>query len=211
MLTRRHAHGLAVAVVACALAAWPAHARAQDEYDAEDDPAVVVYALGGAFSPLTHLDDAEDVDFQTSWSVGGGAAYRINRHFALRGNFTFARADVRDLNTRSLSAISGNTFNRYLYDADLQIRYPMEGGATPYLFLGGGGITVQRDLDRLGETHFSKGAGKFGLGFSYQIPRSEVGIFVEGTGWLYKWDRYGFDKTQFDTTVSGGLSYRFKL
>jgi hypothetical protein len=211
MLARRYAHGLAVAVVACAVAAWPSNARAQDGYDAEDEPAIVVSALGGAYSPLTHLDDAENVDFQDSWSVGGGAAYRINRHLALRGNFAFARAEVRDLNTRSLSAISGDKFNRYLYDADLQLRYPLEGGATPYAFIGGGGITIQRDLDRQGETHFTKGAGKVGVGLSYQLPRSDVGIFIEGTGWLYKWDRYGFDKTQFDTTVTGGLSYRFKL
>ena len=47
---------------------------------------------------------------------------------------------------------------------------------------------------------FTEGAGKFGVGFSYQIPRSKVRLYIEGAGWVYKWDRYGFDKTQFDTT-----------
>lgn len=210
MRAPRYAHGLAAAAVALALAAWPSNVRADDAYDAEDQPAVVLSINGGAYSPLAHLDEADDVDFQSSYSLGAGGAYRINRHLALRGNFTFVRAEARDLNTRALTAIAGDTFNRYLYDADLQLRYPMEGGATPYAFIGGGAVTVERDL--AGEnTYFSKGAGKVGIGLSYQLPRSDVGIYVEGTGWLYKWDRYGFDKTQFDTTVVGGFSYRFKL
>ena len=52
---------------------------------------------------------------------------------------------------------------------------------------------------------------KFGVGLSYRIPRSGVGVYAEGTTWVYKWDRYGFDRTQFDTTWSGGISYRFGL
>lgn len=211
MRVRRYVHGLATAAAVLVLAAWPSNVRADDEYDDEAQPAVVLSINGGAFSPLAHLDESDDVDFQTSYTLGAGGAYRVNRYLALRGNFAFARAEARDLSRRSaLSAIAGDTFNRYLYDGDLQLRYPMQGGATPYAFVGGGGITVERDLE--GEnTRFTKGAGKFGVGLSYQLPRSDVGIYVEGTGWVYKWDRYGFDKTQFDTTVVGGFSYRFKL
>ncbi len=210
MRARTYAKGLAAAAVALALAAWPTGVRADDEYDAENQPAIVLSINGGAYSPLAHLDEDDDVDFQSSYSVGAGGAYRINRHLALRGNFAFARAEARDLNTRALTAIAGDKFNRYLYDADLQLRYPMVGGATPYAFIGGGAVTVERDLKRE-NTFFTKGAGKVGLGLSYQLPRSDVGVYVEGTGWLYNWDRFGFDKTQFDTTVVAGFSYRFKL
>jgi hypothetical protein len=56
---------------------------------------------------------------------------------------------------------------------------------------------------------FTKGAGKFGVGVNYQIPRSRVALFVEGTTWVYKWQQYSYDKTQFDVSWNGGLSCTF--
>jgi outer membrane protein with beta-barrel domain len=205
MSLRDHCGILAAGAVTCALAAWPAPAQAQSDYD-EDRPALVFYAQGGAFSPLAHLDDDNNAEFKSGFVLGGGTAYRLNRFVALRGNFTFARAEARDAGP--LSPIAGNKFNRFVYDGDLQLRYPLSDGVTPYVFVGGGGITVQRDVVR-NRSAFTKGAGKLGAGLSYQLPDSEVGIYVEGAGWIYKWDRYGFDNVQFDTTLSGGISYRF--
>ena len=182
-------------------------AAAQEQ--GEDGQALVLSVQGGGFSPLAHLDKPGNVDFKTGYNVGGGLAYQFNRHVALRGNFTFARAEGRDMSS-GLTSIGGTKFNRFLYDADVQFRAPLPGGATPYLFVGGGGVTIKPDVTP-NQASFTKGAGKVGVGINYQIPRSNLGLYVEGTGWLYKWDRYGFDKTQFDTTWSGGLSYRFGL
>jgi opacity protein-like surface antigen len=187
------------------VAAGPAGAQEQGQ----DGQGIVLSVQGGGFSPLAHLDAPGNVDFKTGYNVGGGLAYQFNRHVALRGNFTFARAEGRDI-SRGLTSIGGTKFNRFLYDADLQLRYPLAGGATPYVFVGGGGVTIKPDVTP-SQTSFTKGAGKVGLGLNYQIPRSNVGLYVEGTGWIYKWDRYGFDRTQFDTTWSGGISYRFGI
>jgi opacity protein-like surface antigen len=198
-------HLLVAAAVLVALAVVP---PAQAQEDRGDGPALVLYGSGGGFNALAHLDPAETTNFKTGFNVGAGLAYQVNRYVALRGNFTFARAEAQsDLGTLT---IAGTKFNRFLYDADLQLRYPLEGGAAPYIFAGGGAITVRHDVTPE-EPDFTKGAGKFGLGISYQIPGSNVGIYAEGTTWVYKWDRYGFDRTQFDTTWSGGLSYRFGL
>jgi opacity protein-like surface antigen len=182
-----------------------APAGAQEE--GQRDRGVVLSVGGGGFSPLTELDDPGDVDFRTGYRVGGGLAYEFNRYVAVRGNFNFARSEGRDIRT-GLSPLRGNKFNRFLYDADIQLGYPLSGGAKPYVFVGGGAITISPDTTPEQDS-FTKGAGKFGVGLSYQIPRSNVGLYVEGAGWLYKWDRYGFDKTQFDTTWGGGISYRF--
>jgi opacity protein-like surface antigen len=187
------------------VAAGPAGAQEQGQ----DGPGVVFSVQGGGFSPLAHLDAPGNVDFKTGYNVGGGLAYQFNRNVALRGNFTFARAEGRDI-SGGLTSIGGTKFNRFLYDADLQLRYPLSGGATPYVFVGGGGVTIKPDVTP-SQASFTKGAGKVGVGLSYQIPRSNVGLYVEGTGWIYKWDRYGFDRTQFDTTWSGGISYRFGI
>jgi opacity protein-like surface antigen len=188
-----------------ALTAAP-QVRAQDNNS--DGPAIVLYGAGGGFSSLAHLDSADTTNFKTGFNVGGGVGYQFSKYVALRGNFTFARAEAQS-NVSSI-AITGTKFNRFLYDADLQFRYPLQGGVAPYVFVGGGAITVKHDITP-DEPNFTKGAGKFGLGLSYQIPRSNVGLYAEGTTWVYKWDHYGFNKTQFDTTWSGGLSYRFRL
>lgn len=209
MSTRHIPPVVAASAIALALTAWTAPAYAQSDTAVEDQRAVVLYAQTGAFSPLAHLDDQSKVDFKTGFAVGGGGAYRASRHVAIRANFTFARAEARNAAT-VFSSIEGDKFNRYLYDADLQFRYPFDNGLAPYLFVGGGGITVQRDVK--GEaSHFTKGAGKVGAGLSYQIPDSDVAIFVEGTGWAYKWDRFGYDKVQFDSTFNAGISYRFRF
>jgi hypothetical protein len=198
-------HFFAAGAALLVLAAAP-QLRAQE--DRNDGPAIVLYGAGGGFDSLVHLDAADTTNFKTGFSVGGGAAYQFDKYVALRGNFTFARAEAQsDLGT---IAITGTKFNRFLYDADLQLRYPLQGGVAPYVFVGGGVVTVKHDVTP-DEPNFTKGAGKFGVGLSYQIPKSNVGVYVEGTTWVYNWDRYGFNRTQFDTTWTGGVSYRFGL
>ncbi len=193
---------LAVAGLLAVLTTSPAFA------EEDEGRGVVVFAQGGGFSPLTHLDELGSTDFKTGYNVGGGVAYQVNRYVAVRGNFTFARAEARYAGAGTINDIAGTKFNRFLYDADVQLRYPLKGGAAPYVFVGGGAVTVKQDVTPE-QPSFTKGAGKVGVGLSYLIPRSNVGLYVEGAGWLYTWDRNGFDKTQFDTTWSGGISYRF--
>jgi hypothetical protein len=199
-------HFFATGAALLVLAAAP-QLRAQEE-DRGEGSAIVLYGAGGGFSSLAHLDTGNTTNFKTGFNVGAGAGYQFNKYVVLRGNFTFARAEAQsDLGT---IAIAGTKFNRFLYDGDLQLRYPLRGGVAPYVFVGGGVVTVKHDITP-SEPNFTKGAGKFGVGFSYQIPRSNVGLYAEGTTWVYKWDRYGFNRTQFDTTWSGGFSYRFSL
>ena len=84
------------------LAASPAAAQEQGQ----DGQALVLSVQGGGFSPLAHLDEPGNVDFKTGFNVGGGLAYQFDKHVALRGNFTFARAEGRDL-SGGLTSIGG--------------------------------------------------------------------------------------------------------
>jgi hypothetical protein len=43
---------------------------------------------------------------------------------------------------------------------------------------------------------------------SYDFKDSGFGVFVEGTGWMYDLEDYGFDKTQVDVAWTGGIVYR---
>jgi hypothetical protein len=208
--TLTHRAPCLAAAVACSLLALPSPARAQGDYAREGERAVVVSVHGGQFGPLAHLDDQGWVEFKTGVNLGGSLAYRVNRHVALRGTFTFVRAEVRDAGPSQERKVAGVTFNRYIYDAELQLRYPLRDGLSPYAFLGGGTLSVRPD-PAADTSSFSKGALKLGGGLGYQIPRTDVGLYIQGAGWIYKWDRYGFDRTQFDTTLSAGISYRFRL
>jgi hypothetical protein len=48
----------------------------------------------------------------------------------------------------------------------------------------------------------------YGGGLFSAIPRSHVEVFGEIKGPAYRWNMAGFQRTMFDVTSSGGLSYR---
>src|SRR5262249_32121993 len=195
-----------VSALLLSLAAWVPRAGAEDQGIIERGFGLRLQ--GGGYSALAHLDDQENVDFKTGYNVGGGALYQINRYFAVRGNFTFSRAEARDQGPGIATPIAGTKFDRYIYDADVQFRYPFKSGVAPYVFAGGGGVTTKQHNTPNNDST-TKGAGKFGFGVNYQIPRSRVGVYAEGANWVYKWNQYGFDKTQYDLSWSGGFSYTF--
>ena len=110
----------AVAVLATGTLA-PADARAEDERG------VVVFAQGGGFSPLADLNDAGSATFKTGFATSGGIGYQFNRYVVLRGAFTFARTEA----DAPAFSIDSTKFNRFAYDADVQLRYPTDAGLTP--------------------------------------------------------------------------------
>jgi hypothetical protein len=168
--------------------------------------AVGITIRGGGFNALTSLNEPGTADFkQVGYNVGGTVGVDLSRYVALRSDFTFARNEL-ELN----DAATRSNLNRFFYDAALQVQYPAASGWTPYAFVGGGAVT----LDPAGsENSKTKAAGTAGLGLSYVIPGSNLGIGVEGKGWLYDFSELngslaGFDKTQFEITWSAGVSYR---
>jgi opacity protein-like surface antigen len=210
MLSSLAFRSAAAVLAAGALSAAPA--LAHDYWNPQAGRAIQLYTQGGAYSPLADLDDGGQADFRTGFAVGGGAAYQFNEHVAVRAGIHFARAEARVADPLSLAidSIDGKKFNRYLFDADVQLRYPLQSGLTPYVFAGAGGVTVERDVARM-RSRFSRLAGKTGVGIGYLLPDRNVGLHLEAAGWLYQWDRYGFDRTQLDATLNAGISYRFAL
>ena len=179
---------------------------AQESAVTPKEHAVTISAWGGGLSALNNLDDAGTSDFKTGFNVGGGVAVQLQRYISLRGDFNYGRDQLRldDFNT-------GVHYNKFFYGGAVQVQYPTAGGVMPYAFAGGGGITIDPEGDN--GSSKTKGAGLFGLGLEYQIPRTNWGVFAQSTGWLYKLDGLdgpltGVNKTQFDVTYSGGISYR---
>jgi hypothetical protein len=172
------------------------------------DHAIRIFAKGGGYNALTNLNDAGTSDFKkTGYNLGGGVGVQANKYLTFRGDFNFGRNELRN------NALpTGVRTNRFFYDAAIQVQYPTASGFEPYLFAGGGAVTIHQ-VGTTGQNK-TRAAGTFGLGLNYQIPRTQFGIFVEGKSWLYKFDKMngalaGFDKTQLEVAWSGGISYRF--
>lgn len=167
--------------------------------------AVIFSGRGGGYNALTNLNDAGTADTKLGFNGGGGIAVQVHQYVVLRGDFTFGRDELRNQGVDT-----GTHLNKYLYTGAIQLQYPSASGVTPYVLVGGGGITVHEqgtsDLDK------TKAAGVGGLGLSYRIRHSKWAVFAEGLGYLYQVRDFrgsltGFDKTQFDLAWSGGLSY----
>jgi opacity protein-like surface antigen len=190
--------GISAALLFSLLA--PAAASAQST---AGQSSVVFFANGGGNSAVTDLNDAGTASLNTGWTAGGGVGWQVNPYVALRGTFDYARAKGEGAG----NAFNGQRFNHYFYGGDLQLRYPTESGFAPYLLAGAGAVTIDNKDDPT-FNRFTKFAGKGGIGLEYVPPQSNVGFFAQGTSYIYKFDRNGFDKTQADVLWTGGLSYR---
>lgn len=176
----------------------------------------MLFVMGGGSNSLRDLNESFSSNFDTGYNVGGGVGVQFNRWAGLRAIYQFARA--RGNANDAFSPIAGSRFNRNYYGADLQFRAANSSGVIPYLLVGGGAVTIAPMNDavivsptgaRFSNANWTKGAAHAGLGLEYQFPNSGFGIYAEGSGWAYKWDRYGFNRTQIDTNWGGGISYRF--
>jgi len=186
---------LSVAAAATLALAVPAYAQSSGS----SDKGAVISVQGGGLTSVADLNDAKTAKFKTGFNLGGSLGWDINSMVSVRGTYTYGRSDT---DGTAFPAGFGKNANRQFYGAELKLSAP--GPISPYLLVGGGGATIKVD----GKSSFTKPAGKAGVGLSIDIPKSPVSVFAEGTGWAYKFDQFGFDKTQFDLAWSAGLSVR---
>jgi hypothetical protein len=193
-------------LAAALLLALPAAASAQTLGPPDQDrPRIVLFANGGGYSPLTDLNESGTAALKTDWGLGGGAGVQLNRFVAVRAVFDYGQTTGQDGST----AFSTDKLRHYFYGGDVQLRYPTVSGFAPYLLVGAGAVTI--DSDNPSFNSFTKPAGKGGLGIEYQFPQNGLGLFAQGTSYVYNFDRSGFDRTQWDLLWTAGLSYRFGM
>jgi opacity protein-like surface antigen len=199
---------------------------------ANTDRAFIIGVYGGGYDHIVNLHDAGSghgtADFTPAQTFGATAGVQLNRYVSLHGDFTFAQnraeGDV---------SFAGRRFNRFFYGAHVEAGYPLPGGITPYVFAGGGAVTIDEAGSDATIGAFTKPAGMFGAGFFYALF-GRVSLFAEGKQLIYRWDRGGFtpmslyvpttegqvyrvevstgiiDRTQFDLTYTLGVSYQLK-
>lgn len=191
------------AVVVGTLIALPVSLAAQDR-------AFYLGAFGGGSSKLTDLSasSAPTASFKAGWALGGIAGIDFSRYLGLRAQLTYNKA-----NAQGAASFTGIAFRRFYYGGAIELRYPVGANFAPYLYLGGGGVTINQTIadtsDSGGVGVFSKAAGLAGVGFRYGLGDSPLSLFVEGQTAMYKFDQGGFNRSQVDLVYVGGLSYRF--
>ena len=161
--------------------------------------------VGGSFGGLSgaaNLNDAGTADWRIGWAASVDATAWLTNNLGVRATGGWAQDSLRG------AALTGRgRFNKFTYDADVVLRYPLQAGSgtvAPYVLGGVGAISVHQ-LES--DSTWSKFAGNFGAGVEYRLGR--VGIRAEGRDLVYKFDRYGFDKTQHDIAWQGGVTLSF--
>ena len=188
---------LAVTIAAASLAAAPAFAQ---------ERGMSVYADAGGLSTARDLNTAGTADFKAGFNLGAGAGWTLRRNIMLRGDLDWGRQQLRNN-----GIATGVKVNEFFYGADVAVRYPNLGRTMPYAFIGAGAVTIH-PVGTSGENK-TKGVGRFGLGLTYQPPRSRLDLFAQGSGWLYKLSGFqstsplaGYDRSQLALVYVGGVS-----
>jgi hypothetical protein len=198
---------LSLLSLALVLAVAPSALRGQvsTPLSASSRPVYDAFTLAGAFGGLSgaaHLNQAGTADWRLGWAASVDATAWLNDYVGVRASGGWAQDSIRG------ATLSGRgKLNKFTYDGDVVLRYPLRAGSgtlSPYLLGGLGAISVHQ----LGsDSTWSKFAGNYGVGFEYRFRR--VGVRAEGRDFVYKFDRYGFDRTQHDIAWQGGLTLSF--
>lgn len=203
MTQRSHSY-LALAVV-FALAPATLPAQASDAIAPHGQPSSSRLTIGGGFGGLSgaaNLNTAGTADWRLGWIGSLDGTVWLQRTVGIRASGSWAQDSLQ-----GASLTGRGKFNKFTYDADLVLRYPIQAGSgtlSPYVLGGAGAISVHQIGS---DSTWSKFAGNFGAGLEYEFGR--VGIRAEGRDFVYTFDRYAFDKTQHDIAWQGGFTLSF--
>lgn len=162
--------------------------------------AVVVFANGGYHNTLTDLAVGTGDRLGSGFAVGGGLSLMIGRHAALRAYVSRIATTYRG----PTLAVQDSAITHMFYGGDIMLGRTTEAGIAPYLFGGVGAVSIDpRDSDL---RSFTKLAGRIGAGFNYPIDASPLTPFVEGSFWIYRFKRFGFDRALVDFSATVGVA-----
>lgn len=154
--------------------------------------------FGGSSAP-TNLTTT--TDWKTGWSAAATLGYRLSPRFGLR-----ADANVAENNLSGSSTVSGEQqFNKVSYIANgVWQKEELPGTKVlPYLMAGIGAVKVH---DKGSDSSFSKFATNLGAGVGYVLGR--VGLRAEARDLIYKFDEFGYNKTQNDLVWQAGMTVK---
>jgi hypothetical protein len=158
--------------------------------------------LGANFGGSSANEDlATAASWKSGWSAGANLLYQLSGRIALRADADLAQNDLSGAPT-----IPGERrFNKASYVANaVWQKEDMPGTKVlPYALAGVGTVRIH---DKGTDSTFSRFAGNVGLGVGYKLGR--FGLRAEGRSMIYKFDRFGYSKTQNDLLWQAGLTVK---
>lgn len=164
---------------------------------------------GGGADHLADLAKSPPAWFMPGYAVGASVGWQLNGSFAVHGDFMYTRNPVERRTTPGTvnATFSGADVNRFYYGVHAEFRSDIGTGVVPYVFAGGGAVTI----DQLGIDQFrptTRPAAMFGGGLFYNIKPTAFDFVGEIKGLTYRWNMAGFNRTMVDVTYTAGVSYR---
>ena len=160
--------------------------------------------LGANFGGSSANEDlATSTGWKSGWSAGANLGYRLSSRFGLRADADIAQNDLSGAG--SVSFPGERRINKASYIANAVWQHEETPGTRilPYVLAGVGEVRIH---DKGSDSTFTRFAGNFGLGVGYALGR--VGLRAEARNMIYKFDRFGYSKTQNDLLWQAGLSFK---
>lgn len=168
--------------------------------EAQEEAAVAVSALGGFTTDPGGFDVFRQTEFDAGFHAGGSLALRLTENLAVRGGVVRAWSSGQETG----GVTEPVDFDRTYYGVAVEGRTSLRP-VTPYGFVGGGMVSVDRSADMLSYDFTTFGA-RVGAGVAHDLANSPLELFVEGSGWFYDRVTTG-EGMQTDLLVSGGVTF----
>lgn len=158
--------------------------------------------LGANFGGSSASSDlTPTTDWKGGWSAAATLGYRLSPRFGLRGDANLAQ---NDLNGGAGGSGSQQIKKTSLIANGVWQKEELPGTKVlPYALVGLGAVRVR---DKATDSSFTKFATNFGAGVGYVLGR--VSLRAEARDMIYKFDEFGYDKTQNDVLWQAGLTYK---
>jgi opacity protein-like surface antigen len=140
-------------------------------------------------------------DWKSGWSAAATLGYRLSSRFGLRADAGIAQNDL----SGNPSLPGEQRFNKVSYIANgVWQKEELPGSKVlPYLLAGLGAVQVH---DKGSDSSFTKFATNLGAGVGYLLGR--VGLRAEARDMIYKFDEFGYNKTQNDLLWQAGMTVK---
>jgi opacity protein-like surface antigen len=157
---------------------------------------VTLGATAGGSTASSSL--APGADWKSGWSADANLTYRLTSKLGLRADADLAQNDLAG----GIGIPGEQRFNKisYMGDAVLQSR-SLGSRLMPYALAGVGAVRIH---DKGSDSSFTRFGGNLGVGLGYRLGK--LGLRAEARDLIYKFDRFGYSKTQNDMTWQAGLT-----
>ena len=170
----------------------------------DEESALILFGSAGFLNSPEDFDVFRDVAYDGGIQVGGGVGLQLYENVTIRGDFAWVKNSGRE----SAPVSEDVDFQRMYFGASLELNLPLDSGLAPYVFGGGGFVTLDRKASDYAYD-VTEGAGLLGGGLRYTPPGSSVQFFAQGAAWMYS--NHAVTELQTDAVISAGIGWVLPL